>query len=30
MSQKRNDYDLVAIRKIKVTLNLNKPVYIGT
>ena len=29
MSQKINDYDLVAIRKIKVTLKLNKPTYIG-
>ena len=29
MSQKINDYDLVTIRKIKVTLKLNKPAYIG-
>ena len=29
MSQKTLDKDLVAIRKIRVTLTLNKPAYVG-
>ena len=29
MSQKVFDNDLVAIRKIKITLTLNKPAYVG-